>query len=158
MKTKLLTVFLVCFIANLYTSQTLIKTADFKLERAAAILRAKEYTIVEQDATYLKIKNKENSVLFIDIDENKKYLYFNTNILMKDNISKEKIEKLLLEINDLNMLKAKYNEKSNSILFQYFYWITDSFTSESFEDAVKEFYLYQDDAYGLDKEKLFSYE
>jgi hypothetical protein len=96
--------------------------------------------------------------LFIDIDENKKYLYFNTNILMKENVSKEKIEKLLLEINDLNMIKAKYNEKQNSILFQYFYWITDSFTSESFEDAVKEFYLYQGDSYGLDKDKLFSYE
>jgi hypothetical protein len=158
MKTKLFTVFLVCFLANLYQSQTLIKTADFKMEKAAAILRAKEYTIEEQDETYIKIKNKENSVLFIDIDENKKYLYFNTNILMKENVSKEKIEKLLLEINDLNMIKAKYNEKQNSILFQYFYWITDSFTSESFEDAVKEFYLYQGDSYGLDKDKLFSYE
>jgi hypothetical protein len=158
MKTKLFKVFLVCFLENLYQSQTLIKTADFKMEKAAAILRAKEYTIEEQDETYIKIKNKENSVLFIDIDENKKYLYFNTNILMKENVSKEKIEKLLLEINDLNMIKAKYNEKQNSILFQYFYWITDSFTSESFEDAVKEFYLYQGDSYGLDKDKLFSYE
>jgi hypothetical protein len=58
MKTKLFTVFLVCFLANLYQSQTLIKTADFKMEKAAAILRAKEYTIEEQDETYIKIKNK----------------------------------------------------------------------------------------------------
>ena len=155
MKTKLLTLLLICFFANFITAQTLIKTADFTMEKAATILKNKGYTIVEQTATYVKIKNKENSVLYIDIDDNKKYLYFNTNILLKKTASDEKINALLLEINDLNMIKAKYSVKQKSVLFQYFFWITDSFTAESFEDAVLEFFLYQGDSYGLDKEKIF---
>lgn len=158
MKTKLMTVLLICFFANFMTAQTLIKTADFTMEKAATILKNKGYTIVEQTETFLKIKNKENSVLYIDIDDNKKYLYFNTNILLKNTATNEKVNALLLEINDLNMIKAKFSEKQKSVLFQYFFWITDSFTAESFEDAVLEFYLYQGDSYGLDKEKIFDYE
>ena len=61
MKTKLITVFLICFFANFYIAQTLIKTADFTMAKAANILKAKGYTIVEQEATFLKIKNKENT-------------------------------------------------------------------------------------------------
>lgn len=158
MKTKLMTLLLICFFANFITAQTLIKTADFTMEKAATILKNKGYTIVEQTETFLKIKNKENSVLFIDIDDNRKYLYFNTNILLKKTASDEKIQALLLQINDLNMIKAKFSEKQKSVLFQYFYWIDNSFTEESFVDAVLEFYLYQGDSYGLDKEKLFDYE
>ena len=158
MKTKLLTVFLFCFLANLYTSQTLIKTADFTIAKAAAILKAKGYSILEQDATFLKIKNKENSTLYIDLGAEKKYLYFNVKVQIKENTKKDKIEELMTEINDLNMIKVKYVKEDNSFLFQYFYWITDSFTQESFEDAVLEFYLYQGDSFGLDKEKLFKYE
>ncbi len=158
MKTKLITVLLICFFANLLTAQTMVKTADFTMAKAASILKNKGYTVMEQTDTYVKIKNKENSVLFIDLDENKKYLYFNTNILLKKTASEEKIPGLLDEINDLNMIKAKFDKKNKSVLFQYFYWITDSFTEESFADAVLEFYLYQGDSYALDKDKIFEYQ
>ena len=158
MKTKLITVFLICFFANFYIAQTLIKTADFTMPKAASILKAKGYTIVEQEATFLKIKNKENSVLYIDLDPDKKYLYFNVKILVLKDTKNDKIEKLLGDINNLNMIKAKYESADNSIYFQYFYWITNSFTQESFEDAVLEFFLYQGDSYGLDKDKIFNYE
>ena len=157
MKTKLLSVFFICIFLNVFTAQTLIKTADFNMDQAAKILKNKGYTIVEKTDNFIKIKNKEESVLFIDLDEKKKYLYFNTNILLKKSASIEKIEALMLEINDLNMIKVKFSEKQKSVIFQYFYWITDSFTEESFVDAVLEFYLYQGDSYGLDKEKLFEY-
>lgn len=70
----------------------------------------------------------------------------------------KKITVLLNEINDLNMIKAKFDKNNKSVLFQYFYWITNSFTEESFVDAVVEFYLYQGDSYGLDKDKIFDYE
>ncbi len=136
----------------------MVKTADFTMAKAASILKNKGYTVMEQTDTYVKIKNKENSVLFIDLDENKKYLYFNTNILLKKTASEEKIPGLLDEINDLNMIKAKFDKKNKSVLFQYFYWITDSFTEESFADAVLEFYLYQGDSYALDKDKIFEYQ
>ena len=158
MKTKLTIVLMICFFANFMTAQTMVKTADFTMAKAATILKNKGYTIVEQTDAYVKIKNKENSVLFIDIDDHKKYLYLNTNILLEKSASKEKIDSLIAEINDLNMIKVKYSEKQNSVLFQYFYWITDSFTEESFADAVLEFFLYQGDSYGLDKEKIFDYE
>lgn len=158
MKIKLLSLLLFCFLANFISAQTLIKTADFTMEKAATILEGKGYTIVEQTDSFVKIKNKENSVLFIDIDDDKKYLYFNTNILLEKTASRAKIEALLLQINDLNMIKAKFSEKQNSVLFQYFFWITNSFTAESFLDAVAEFYLYQGDSYGLDKEKIIDYE
>ena len=158
MKTKLMTVLLICFFANFMTAQTMIKTADFNMEKAATILKNKGYTIEEKTDTFVKIKNKEKSTLFIDIDDAKKYLYFNTNIRLKKDANPEKITLLMNEINDLNMIKAKFDEKNKSVLFQYFYWITDSFTEESFADAVLEFYLYQGDSYGLDKDKIFDYE
>lgn len=158
MKTKLMTALMICFLANLFTAQTMIKTADFTMEKAAAILKNKGYTIEEKTDTFVKIKNKEKSTLFIDIDAAKKYLYFNTNIRLKKDANPAKITLLMNEINDLNMIKAKFDETNKSVLFQYFYWITDSFTEESFADAVLEFYLYQGDSYGLDKEKLFDYE
>ena len=158
MKTKLMTVLLICFFANFMTAQTMIKTADFNMDKAATILKNKGYTIEEKTDTFVKIKNKEKSTLFIDIDDAKKYLYFNTNIRLKKDANPEKITLLMNEINDLNMIKAKFDEKNKSVLFQYFYWITDSFTEESFADAVLEFYLYQGDSYGLDKDKIFDYE
>ena len=158
MKTKLTIVLMICFFANFMTAQTMVKTAVFTMAKAATILKNKGYTIVEQTDAYVKIKNKENSVLFIDIDDHKKYLYLNTNILLEKSASKEKIDSLIAEINDLNMIKVKYSEKQNSVLFQYFYWITDSFTEESFADAVLEFFLFYGDSYGLDKEKIFDYE
>ena len=158
MKTKLMTVLLICFFANFITAQTMIKTADFNMDKAATILKNKGYTIEEKTDTFVKIKNKEKSTLFIDIDDAKKYLYFNTNIRLKKDANPEKITLLMNEINDLNMIKAKFDEKNKSVLFQYFYWITDSFTEESFADAVLEFYLYQGDSYGLDKDKIFDYE
>ncbi len=158
MKTKLLSLLLFCFFANFISAQTLIKTADFTMEKAATILKGKGYTIIEQTDSFIKIKNKENSALFIDIADDKKYLYFNTNIRLKTDANPEKITVLLNEINDLNMIKAKFDKNNKSVLFQYFYWITNSFTEESFVDAVVEFYLYQGDSYGLDKDKIFDYE
>ena len=158
MKTKLLSLLLFCFFANFIAAQTLIKTADFTMEKAATILKGKGYTIVEQTDSFVKIKNKENSALFIDIADDKKYLYFNTNIRLKTDANPEKITLLMNEINDLNMIKAKFDKNNKSVLFQYFYWITNSFTEESFLDAVVEFYLYQGDSYGLDKDKIFEYE
>lgn len=158
MKTKLLTVFLICFFANLYTSQTMIKTANFNIKKAATILKAKGYEVIEEHESFIKIKNKEYSSLFIDLDQDKKYLFFNIKVVIKPGTSKDKIDKLLADINNLNMIKVKYIPEDNSIFFQYFYWIAESFTEESFTDAVLEFYLYQGDSYGLDKDKIFDYE
>ena len=158
MKTKLFTVFLVCFFANLYTSQTIIQTADLKITKIATILKDKGYDIVEQSETYLKIKNNEGSMVFIDLDPAKKYLYFNIKVLLKKDTPKAKIDQLVHDINDLNMIKVKYIAEDNSIFFQYFYWITNSFTLESFEDAIVEFFLYQGDTFNIDKEKIFNYD
>lgn len=157
MKTRLLTFFLICLVANIYSSQT-IKTVDFTISKAADILKSAGYEILEKDPTYLKIKNKESATLFIDIDEDKKFLLFSTKILLKPVTAKQKINHLLDEASNLNMIKLKYMEADNSVFFQYFYWIAGSFTVESFKDAVLEFFLYQGDTYNLDKDKIFSYQ
>jgi hypothetical protein len=159
MKTKLITTLLICFFVNLFTAQTLVKPADIKMSSIADFLKKKGYTILDQKDTYLKIQDKEKVVLYLDIDEQgKKYIDMNVNILLKKDISKDKIKALLAQINDLAMIKADYMEDQNSIKFQYFFWITNGFTYETLEDAITEFFLYQGDSYQLDKEKIFSYE
>lgn len=58
MKTKLLSLLLFCFFANFISAQTLIKTADFTMEKAATILKGKGYTIIEQTDSFIKIKKQ----------------------------------------------------------------------------------------------------
>lgn len=158
MKTKLLTVLLMCFFINWATAQTLIKPADFKIEAVGTFLKSKGYEVLEQEAAYIKIANKDKATLFMDVDSGKKFIDLNVNILIKKGVSKDKIDKLVNEINKLAMIKAEYMESQNSINFKYYFWITNGFTNETLEDAVMEFFLYQGDAYGLDKEKLFDYQ
>jgi len=158
MKIKLLTTLLICLFANLFTAQTLVKPADFKMSTTATLLKSKGYDILEQTETYLKLANKNKSVLFVDVDAAKKYLLFNVNISLNEEASKDKIDNLLAEINKLGMVKAEYIDAQHSIGFRYYFWITGGFTNETLEDAVTEFYLYQGDAYGLDKDKIISYQ
>jgi len=158
MKTKLFTTLLICFFVNLFTAQTLVKPADIKMSSIAEFLKGKGYTILEQKDTFIKIENKNKAVLFMDIDEGKKYINLNVNILVKKDANREKIDHLLLDINNLAMIKADYLPSQNSVGFQYFFWITNGFTYETLEDAIIEFFLYQGDAYGLDKDKIFDYQ
>jgi hypothetical protein len=158
MKAKLLTTLLICLFANLLTAQTLVKPADFSFSALAEVLKSKGYTILEKEETYIKIADKSKATLFIDIDKDKKYLLFNVNILLNKNAAKDKIDKLITEINHLGMIKSSYLADKNAISFQYYFWITGGFTNETLEDAVMEFFLYQGDAYGLDKEEVINYE
>ncbi|MDH6251538.1 hypothetical protein M2347_001265 [Chryseobacterium sp. H1D6B] len=158
MKAKLLTTLLICFFANLLTAQTLVKPADFSFSAAAEVLKSKGYTILEKEETYIKIADKSKATLFIDIDKDKKYLLFNINILLNKNAAKDKIDTLITEINHLGMIKSAHLADKNAISFQYYFWITGGFTNETLEDAVMEFFLYQGDAYGLDKDKVINYE
>ncbi|SDQ45703.1 hypothetical protein SAMN05421664_1673 [Chryseobacterium soldanellicola] len=158
MKTKLLTSLLICFFATLFTAQTLVKPADYKLSSTAVLLKGKGYDILEQTETYIKLTNKSKGILYLDLDASKKYILLNVNISLKDGVTRDKIDNLLEEINKLGMIKAEYIENQNSIGFRYYFWITGGFTNETLEDAVAEFYLYQGDAYALDKENMISYQ
>ncbi|MGG5209437.1 hypothetical protein ACQWU4_10855 [Chryseobacterium sp. MIQD13] len=136
-----------------------MKTADIKISSIAAHLKSKGYEILEQEEDYIKISNKEKSILFLDIDTGKKYFNLNANILINKDVSKDKIDKILLEINNLAMIKADYLPEETAIGFQYYFWIANGFTYETLEDAIEEFFLYQGDSYALDKEKIiFNYQ
>lgn len=158
MRAKLLTVLLIAFFVSSFTAQTLVKLADFKISAVGNFLKSKGYEILEQDEAYIKIANKDKATLFLDVDTGKKFINLNVNILIKKGISKDKIDHLINAINQLAMIKAEYMESQNSINFKYYFWMTNGFTNETLEDAVMEFFLYQGDAYGLDKDKLFDYQ
>ncbi|WP_261510453.1 hypothetical protein [Chryseobacterium paludis] len=158
MRTKLLTVLLISFFTGLFTAQTLVKPADFKISSLGTFLKSKGYEVLEQDETYIKIANKDKATLFLDVDAGKKFINLNVNILITKGVAKDKINALINEINQLAMIKAEYIESQNSINFKYYFWITNGFTNETLEDAVLEFFLYQGDAYGIDKEKIFDYQ
>lgn len=158
MKAKLLTVLLIAFFVSSFTAQTLVKPADFKISAVGNFLKSKGYEILEQDEAYIKIANKDKATLFLDVDTGKKFINLNVNILIKKGISRDKIDLLINAINQLAMIKAEYMESQNSINFKYYFWMTNGFTNETLEDAVMEFFLYQGDAYGLDKDKLFDYQ
>lgn len=157
MKTKLLTAFLICFFANLLIAQTLVKPENIKMSSIATLLKSKGYEIAEQDEKFIKLLNQNKSVLYMDLDKDKKYILFNINISLKDGASKSSIDDLINEINTLNMIKAHYLESQNSLAFRYYFWIAGGYTNETLQDAVAEFFLYQGDAYGLDKDKIISY-
>ncbi|MDQ0592158.1 hypothetical protein QFZ37_000527 [Chryseobacterium ginsenosidimutans] len=158
MKTKLITAFLICFFANIFIAQTLVRPSEFKLSSTAAFLKTKGFDILEQTDTFIKIGNKEKATLYIDLASEKKFLLLNMNILLRKDITKEEIDSLINEINSLDMIKANYLANQHAISFKYYFWMVNGFTYESLEDAVNEFFLYQGDAYALDKEKIFNYQ
>lgn len=157
MKTKFLTLLMICFFANIITAQKVIKPADLKVATLASFLKTKGYNILEQKETYLKISDSGNNNVFIDIDPGNKFLHLNVKILLVDKAKRSQIDTLLNKINELDMISARYIESDNSVFFQYFFWTTNGFTYETLEDAVMEFILYQGDSYGLDEEKIFDY-
>lgn len=157
MKTKLLTFLLICFFANIITAQKLVKPVDLKVTNLATFLKSKGYIVLEQDETYLKISDAENNQLYIDVDPLKKFIHLNIKISLKEKTKRDKIDKLLTEIKDLDMISARYIESDNSVFFQYFFWMSNGFTYETLEDAIMEFFLYQGDSYNLDEDKIFEY-
>ncbi|GAA4164018.1 hypothetical protein GCM10022217_33900 [Chryseobacterium ginsenosidimutans] len=157
MKTKLITAFLICFFANLFIAQTVVKPADIKMPSVAAFLKSKGYDIAEQTDTFVKLTNSHKSLLYMDLDTDKRYILFNVNISIITGTSKAKIDSLINEINNLAMIRVSYLESQNSLAFRYYFWVTGGYTNETLEDAVAEFFLYQGDAYGLDKDKIISY-
>lgn len=157
MKTKFLTLLMICFFANIIMAQKVIKPADLKVANLATFLKSKGYNILEQEETYLKISDSGNNHIFIDKDPGNKFLHLNVKILLLDKAKKPQITALLEKINGLDMISARYIESDNSVFFQYFFWTTNGFTYETLEDAVMEFILYQGDSYALDEEKIFDY-
>lgn len=156
MKTKFLTFLLICFFANLITAQKVIKPADLKVANIANFLKTKGYTILEQDETYVKIVDSDNNHLYLDIDPSNKFIAMSIKISLKENVKKTKVDALIAQINDLDMISAKHMD-DNSVYFKYDFWMTHGFTLETLEDAIMEFFLYQGDSYALDEEKLFDY-
>ena len=156
MKTKFLTFLLICFFANLITAQKVIKPADLKAENIANFLKTKGYTILEQDETYVKIVDSDKNHLYLDIDPSNKFIAMSIKISLKENVKKTKVDALIAQINDLDMISAKHMD-DNSVYFKYDFWMTHGFTLETLEDAIMEFFLYQGDSYALDEEKLFDY-
>jgi hypothetical protein len=157
MKTKLITAFLICFFTNLFIAQTLVKPADIKMPSIATFLKSKGYDIAEQTDTFIKLTNSHKSLLYMDLDTDKKYILFNVNISIVTGTSRAKIDSLINQINNIGMIRVGYQESQNSLAFRYYFWVHGGYTNETLEDAVAEFFLYQGDAYGLDKDKIISY-
>jgi hypothetical protein len=154
MKTRFLILLMVGFFANLWTAQTLVKPADFKLSAIASYLKGKGYTILEESPEYIEVKTKNNTDVFLDLDVKKQVIYYSTNILVNTSASKEKIRIYLEKINDvMPIFKAVYVEEKKKVMFEYSFWIKHGFTYESFEDSVSEFGLYIGKALDLDKEQ-----
>ena len=158
MKTKFFFLLMICIFANFLSAQTLVKPADFKLTEIASYLKTSGYKILEQEESFIKISDKQNASMFIDLDSDKKYLLFNVKIMLRKDVKVSQIENLVAQINDLKMIKAKYLSADNTVFFQYYFWIKDGFTKETFNDAVLEFFLYQGDSFALDTDKIFVYQ
>ena len=103
MKTKLTTAFLICFFANLFIAQTLVKPADIKMPSIATFLKSKGYDIVEQTDTFVKLTNSHKSLLYMDLDTDKKYILFNVNISIVTGTSRAKIDSLINQINNIGI-------------------------------------------------------
>lgn len=158
MKKLIFTFLILCLFTGHLSAQTLVMPKDLKIAKLADHLTKKGYKILEKAETYLKLIDDQNASLFIDISDDKKSLLFNINILLNKDASKANIDKLVDKINNLAMIKGTYNKEKDAIFFQYNFWISNGFTYESLEDAILEFFLYQGDAYGLDEDKIISFQ
>lgn len=158
MKKLIFALLFFCLFTSGLSAQAVIMPKDLKISKMAEFLSGKGYKILEQNDTFLKLSDSQNASLFIDISDDKKSLLFNINILLKKNASKPNIDKLIDKINNLAMIKGTYNKEKQAIFFQYNFWIANGFTYETLEDAVLEFFLYQGDSYGLDDDKIISFQ
>lgn len=154
MKTKFLILLMVGFFANLWTAQTLVKPADFKLSGITSYLKGKGYTIVEETPDYIEVTTKNNADVFLDVDVKKQVIYYSSNILVNTSASKDQIREYVEMVNDkMPMFNVVYVPEKDKVMFQYSFWIKHGFTYESLEDSVAEFGLYIGDALNLDKEQ-----
>ncbi|GAB0155881.1 hypothetical protein CHRYSEOSP005_11430 [Chryseobacterium sp. Alg-005] len=154
MKTKFLILLMIGFFANLWTAQTLVKPADFKLSGVTSYLKGKGYTIVEENPEYLEVTTKNNADVFLDVDAKNQVIYYSSNILVNTSASKDKIREYIEMVNNkMPMFNVVYVEEKQKAMFQYTFWIKYGFTYESLEDSLSEFGLYVGDALDLDKEQ-----
>ena len=157
---KVKNVFLLCalFFSFSVFAQKVIQEKEATPEMIGKFLESKGYKILEKKEKFVKISGKEDQIAYLDFDKKdevgKKYIYLNDTLNVIDNPNKEKLEKLVKEINNLEMIKARYFEKENVVVFSYYFWITNGFTLETLDDAIQEFFLFQGDAFALDTEKL----
>lgn len=153
MKARFLVLLLVGFFTNLWTAQTLVKPADFKLSGVTSHLKGKGYIISDEAPEYIEVKTKNNVDVFLDVDHKKQKIYYSTNILVNTSATRDQIINFIQKVNDIPMLKAVYVEEKKKIMFEYTFWIKYGFTYESLEDSLSEFGVYVGDAFNLDKEQ-----
>ena len=139
-------------------AQTMLKAEQINTSIIADYIKKANYNVLEVTPKFIKISNSTNSVLYLDMDSvNHKYLFFNVAIAVKNNMNRDSIDQLVYDINSLNMIKCEYYPSDNSIEFKYYYWITNGLCIETLTDAINEFFLYQGDAYNMDKQKILNY-
>lgn len=142
------------FISTMVSAQEFVKASDVTVENVAQHLQSKKFKIVEKTATFLKIQNADGNSLYLDFDKNQKYIMFNISNGFTDAATDEKKQVLIDNISKLSMIKGVSFAKSNSVQFEYYFWITGGFSWTTLDDAIEEFYLYEGDALALDTEKL----
>lgn len=141
--------------STMVSAQDFVKASEATIENIAQHLQSKKYKIVEKTATFLKIENADGYPLYLDFDKEKKYILFNISDAFTDAATEVKKQVLLDKISKLSMIKGAYFTKSNSVQFEYYFWITGGFSWTTLDDAIEEFYLYEGDALTLDTDKLF---
>lgn len=152
---KFILFFALLLIGTTVSAQDFVKASDVTVENFAKYLQTKKFKILEKTADFLKIESEDGYPLYLDFDKDKKYIMFNINDGLKDTADEQKKQTLLEKISKLKMIKAVYFQKSNTVQFEYYFWVTGGFSWASLEDAINEFYLYEGDAFNLDTDKIF---
>lgn len=92
--------------------------------------------VLEVKDTYVKVKDV--FTVYMDIDKSKRYIAFNSTYNLSDKATPAKALALMNKLNaEVALLKAYYNESSNTITYYYYFWTEGGFTQKSLIGALK---------------------
>lgn len=141
-------IILAVFISSLIVKaqdNEVVLTNDFNSTRLCKILTNSEIEILEKDASNeIKINlNKDKRMdCYLRWDSKKEFLTFSNYRYLKDEISKEEIDKFVSDTNTFSHYKAQLLVEDNviyGIVFTSDFWIKDGFVENALLSALENF-------------------
>ena len=136
-KKMLLTMFSFLFFLAA-TAQKLILPAEVSSTLLKGFCEDAAINVEEIKDSYLQVK--ETFKIYIDIDEKKRYLYFNISYPMAEGTTAAKAHEFMNLLNrEILLVKCYYDPAKNTIKYAYDFWIEGGFTNRTFISAIKMF-------------------
>lgn len=139
------------------SAQNFLKVEDVNVENVSKGLEKKGFKIIKKDKSSILIENNRKDKMFVDFDEEKKYILFNVGYQFSADATEEQIQALIYKVNNLKMIKLIRDEREKKGgIFMYYFWTAGGFFWETLDNALDEFAFYVEAVHFSDKDKVFN--